>query len=179
MTQQLKFIRNGGETRRYHTWPVLRQQNVAEHSFNVAMICSWLARQETPGIGAALLMAALTHDLAEHQMGDLPAPVKRALPDYAEGTFREVWGGLENKMLIDQGLDWEQLLSDKEKHWLKLADAAEGCFYCIREREMGNRLIDEVYNNFIDYCIKEFNGDSETEASLIRYIDAEWVRVVS
>jgi len=185
--ETLDFIRNGGETRRYHTIPVLRSQNVAEHSFHVAMLCSWLVGHSVPGIGAALLMAALTHDLAEHKMGDLPAPVKRSLPDYeqSEGEarpFRQVWDDLEQEHLEAAELNWDHVLTPFERRILKLADAAEGCLYCIRERAMGNRLITEVFGNFLSYTEKLINdrtvgvneAQCDQEATLLAYINFEW-----
>lgn len=179
--EQLAFIRNGGETRRYHTWPVLRSQNIAEHSFHVAMLCAWLAGQEPPGIGANLLMAALCHDLAEHKMGDLPAPVKRGLPDYPSHdgqplrTFREVWDDIEQEHLEAVELNWEHTLTGQERRWLKLADAAEGCFYCIRERAMGNQLIAEVFGNFLGYV--ESLNPTHAEFDMLAYINNEWEKV--
>lgn len=179
--EQLTFVRNGGETRRYHTWPVLRPQTVAEHSFHVAMLVAWLAGQEPPGIGSNLLMAALCHDLAEHKMGDIPAPVKRSMPDvtddrYCDGPmpFRTFWDAQEQKFLNEHQLDWEATLSEQEIHWLKLADAADGCLYCIRERAMGNKLINEVYANFRDYTRKLVVNDFEEQ--LLDYVDQEWER---
>lgn len=172
--RQLTFGRNGGETRRYHTWPVLRQQTVAEHSCHVALIVAWLAGHRAPGVSVPLLMAALTHDLAEHKMGDVPAPVKRSLPNYPDQSFRQAWDKLEQGHLETAGLDWEHMLNDEEKRWLKLADAADGCFYCVRERAMGNRLINEVYANFRRYMGDLITFDVAEEQQLMDYIDAEW-----
>lgn len=180
----LDFIINGGETVRYHTWPVLRRQNVGEHSFRVAMLCGWLAGQhaegEKPvGIGANLLMAALTHDLAEHQMGDLPAPVKRGLPDVIPSgdarPFREYWDFLENRLLAEVGLDWAHTLNEYEKRILKLADAACGALYCARERMMGNKLIDPVFDNFYAYATEKAANNPE-EVELMRHIRNSWAQ---
>lgn len=174
----LDFIRNGGETRRYHTWPVLRQQNVAEHSFHVAMLCAWLCKQHGFEPSQRLLMAALTHDLAEHQMGDIPSPTKRRLPDYGETTFRKAWGDLEQALRKDAGLEWESGLTQLETYLLKLADAAEGALYCIRERAMGNLLIREVFGNFRSYVaeLAQIQNDGVSRR-LVELIDEEWERV--
>lgn len=179
----LEYIRNGGETRRYHTWPVLRSQTVAEHSFHVAMLYSLMASAHEPtaeepiSLGVIGLMSALTHDLAEWEMGDLPAPVKRALPDDADGrSFRETWGVMEQDRLADVGLDWEQHQQPLERRWLKLADSMEGCLYCIRERAMGNKLINTPFMNFRSY-VRELFGDEEpsaVELEIINYIDDAW-----
>jgi 5'-deoxynucleotidase YfbR-like HD superfamily hydrolase len=174
--QRLDFIRNGGETRRYHTWPVLRQQTVAEHSFHVAMLYSMLSMDADPanGVGCTTrgLMAALTHDLAEHKFGDMPAPAKRELgaifPD-----FRAVYGAMEGGELARAGLEWESMLLPTELRWLKLADAMEGCLYCIRERAMGNKLIVTVFGNFRSY-VSLLLTDAEIEQNITTYIDDQW-----
>lgn len=183
MSAALDFIRNGGETKRYHTWPTLRIQNVGEHSFNVAMLCAWLVGHEAPGIGANLLMAALTHDMAEWKMGDLPAPVKRSMPDvitpFSAGpnpstTFRAHWGAMEESLLSQHSLDWAHTLTPLEARVLKLADAADGCLYCTRERAMGNKLITPVFINFNAYFAEVLDVTNERELALMAYINREW-----
>lgn len=175
---QLKFIENAAETTRYHTWPVLRRQNIGDHSYKVAMLCSFIVGREE--ITAALLMAALTHDLAEHVMGDLPAPVKRSLPNMVDGKsgelkeFRNVWDGIEEYTLAGVGLDWNKTLTAYEHHVLKLADAADGCLYCIRERSMGNKLITSVWANYHRYFLEVANYESAKERELGKYIAAGW-----
>lgn len=151
MSKQLDFIRRGGVTRRFHTERVLHHQNVAEHSHGVAMICAWLADD---AISTALIMSALCHDLAEHIMGDVPAPSKRGLPAYTGDTtrsFKEVFEELESDLLREVDLHFEDHLTATEKRWLKLADAAECGFFCVRERELGNRTLGDVFSNVIQY----------------------------
>lgn len=179
----LNFIRDGGETKRFHTWPVLKEQNIAEHSFGVALLCAFLSTAEQPGMTGALLMAALSHDLVEHQTGDMPAPVKRSVPfgaymdDHSEVDFRTAWDAWEDELLEKAGFPWLKLLSDKEKRILKVADAAEGALYCCRERAFGNKLITPCYKNFINYFNTEVmrdGGTSEAERILYRFIQNRW-----
>jgi 5'-deoxynucleotidase YfbR-like HD superfamily hydrolase len=180
--ETLEFIIFGGESKRFHTWPVLKEQRIDSHSFHVAMLCALMARgndpRKGPSLTVPLLMAALTHDLAEHRMADLPAPVKRALPDYPEGSFRKVWGGMENALLAEHDMNWEPQLSTRELRWLKLADAMEGALYCIRERMMGNRYIDVPFHNFRSYIaeiqLQRLNGEEPTVLAIISYIDDMW-----
>ena len=152
MNYDLEFIRNAGETRRFHTWPVLRQQNVAEHSWHVTMLLWYIFGGQEPGIRFQVLMAALTHDMAEWMVGDIPSPAKRRMSeDMGVTDFRTKWGAMEDKILADQGLDWNELLNDQERNMLKLVDSMDGALYCIRERAMGNKLIEPCYRNFISY----------------------------
>lgn len=173
LEQQIEFIYSGGEVKRYHTWPMLREDKVGTHSFRVAMLVFLLAGQKEPGIRVPLLMAALCHDLAEQKYGDIPAPAKREMPDYGGATFRTTFGNMEEALLADVALDWQFQLTDEERRILKLADAADGALTCIRERAMGNKLIRTVYHNFRRY-VGEVAGVDEAECRLVEHIDDMW-----
>lgn len=177
--EQLEFIRNAGETRRFHTWPVLRQQNVAEHSWHVTMLLWFIFGKQAPGVTLPVLMAALTHDAAEWQVGDLPAPAKRNMgarfPD-----FRAEWGRMEEELLAEHEWNWDKFLTEPQRAMVKLCDSMDGAFYCIRERAMGNKLIEPCYRNFVSYVEElvekhyppdvPFKPDSETAASNTRRV---------
>lgn len=181
--ETLDFILNGAETKRYHTWPTLREQTVGAHSFSVAMLVALIAQGADPhggeGLTLPLIMAALTHDLAEHKLGDLPAPAKRSLPALANGmSFRAHWGVMEVELLKGVNLDWEGMLGPQQLRWLKLADSMDGALWCLRERAMGNTLIRTVFSNFRSY-IEELSPHSCEETSsvvkdIIAYIDDMW-----
>jgi len=145
--RDLEFMWHGGGTIRFHGIPTLLTDRVGHHSYNVACIIMRLR----PLASAKLLRAALKHDMAEHIVGDMPAPTKRALPDYGDhATFREVFGGHEEDTAREHGIDLEQDLEDHETWVLKFADAADGFRFCVDERRMGNahpRLV---------YCADEF-----------------------
>lgn len=181
----IDFIFNGGATKRYHTWPVLHNQRVDSHSFGVAMLVAHMALSANPedgqGLTVPLLMAALTHDLAEHVVGDLPAPAKRNMSEMLDmeySDFRAKWGEMEEKLLEDNGLNWDYALTDTQRRWLKLADAMEGAIFCIRERSMGNSTIAVVFANFRSY-IRELLLANEEPAVLeiVNYIDDMWEQV--
>lgn len=142
--RDLDFMWSGGETRRYHGFRLLMEDTVGHHSFNVACIIMRLR----PDASAHLLRAALKHDMAEHVAGDMPAPTKRALPDYlmlpephrrdTPRTFREVFGEYEDSLMAAAGVSTEDLMPCEE--WvLKLADALDGMRFCIQELRLGNR----------------------------------------
>ena len=82
MKEKLQFIMEGGSVLRYHTRPGIRTDTDAHHMHGVAVLCSLLAgtdAQGRSGASASLLLAALTHDLAEQAASDMSAPSKRAL----------------------------------------------------------------------------------------------------
>lgn len=178
MRDQLKFLMDAGETRRFHTVPVLREQRVDSHSWRLALLLYVLYGQEEPGVSMILLMAALAHDGAEQIVGDLPAPSKRNMDEVLSGlkhfggkSFRDHWGDMEQKLLSKVGMDFEKYLNDEEKRRLKLCDSMEGMLYCLREREMGNQKIAECFANFHSYVWKLLIHD---EAEKTEISDREW-----
>jgi 5'-deoxynucleotidase YfbR-like HD superfamily hydrolase len=150
----LNFMWRGGYTERYHTWPTLLKDTVGHHSYNVACIIMHLR----PDCSVALLKAALLHDVAEHRTGDMPAPIKRALPDYPDGTFRSAYAQMEELHMAEAGIEYP-LLTAEEAWVLKLADSMDGMRFCIQERRMGNQGIAEVFENFRSYVSELMYGE--------------------
>lgn len=127
-----------GQTQRYHTELLLKPQDVAQHSYNVAWLC-WELSSMSPS--ANLIMAALSHDAGERWTGDMPAPAKRAIPG-----MRAALDKLEMERVTyhgaEQAVGWN--LTGNEARILKLADALEGAHFCLRELKLGNRIIVDV-----------------------------------
>ena len=141
IAERLKFIVAGSEVERYHTVRTLTTETVGHHSHGVAMICVMLRGCQ---VGKDLLLAALAHDLAEHQLGDIPSPAKR---EYGIG---EQVNALEEKLLKSVDLDVE--LDRDDARTLKLADIAQGAIFCAREMQLGNRGMKVVYDRYKSYA---------------------------
>lgn len=127
--ETVAFIERGGRTLRCHTQPMLQSQTVAAHSYGVAWWCYLLAGE---GCGADLIMAALAHDMAEHETGDVPSPTKEAL------GIRGLLDSYEERLMRGACLPIFDLEPDS-KRILKLADSLELMQHCVRERQYGNR----------------------------------------
>lgn len=155
--KDLTFIFDGGAVGRFHTAQVIKPNTVAEHSFGVAWFC-YILSDKKPSVN--LLMAALAHDLAEQEVGDVPAPAKRAL------GLKTEFAELENHILQDHDLYFE--LNDKELHILKLADCFDGVMYCIREMSLGNHRAAVIARRYFSY-INEMPL-SPAEASLLNVV---------
>lgn len=175
--EQLDFLYNGGETRRFHTHPVLREQRVDAHSWGVAGLCHYFMGNN---IRPHLLLAAMYHDLAEHKVGDIPAPAKRGMSELMP-DFHTRWGAMERMLLVQNShqdprwsFEWESHLTPNEQRILKLADAGEGALYCIRERMMGNKLIGICYSNFRKYIGEIIDHTFKQEDDFATYIDDMW-----
>jgi 5'-deoxynucleotidase YfbR-like HD superfamily hydrolase len=69
-------------TRRWHTRPVTREQSVAEHCHQVALLSLYLAPDALSVSDLlALVRLALVHDAHESEWGDIPFPAKQAMVD--------------------------------------------------------------------------------------------------
>lgn len=156
------------------------EENIAEHSHNVAVIAHALCVIGNKKFGknynaerCALL--ALYHDTTEVITGDMPTPVK-----YGSEEMRSVYKNVEalagNRlldMLPQEFRDEYDPLFNKdpkdEKLWkiVKAADKIDALIKCINETRMGNRefekaldaqekLIDEINMPEVEYFRKEF-----------------------
>jgi 5'-deoxynucleotidase YfbR-like HD superfamily hydrolase len=133
----------------------------AAHSFGVAMLCSLLVGVTSQGhtkASASLLMAALTHDLAEQFTGDVSAPAKRHL------GMRQQLHDLEQQELRKYGLDYEQHLTVVELQALDLADCMDGLLYCCRELSLGNKNVQLVWRKYCSYVEATLTEPAITEA---------------
>lgn len=165
LTQQLEAIIGGGHTRRFHTVNTIQTNSVGHHSFGVALLCYFLTGRNP---SRQLLMAALTHDMAEQFTGDMPAPAKRAM------GIRESFGAIEEHAL--QTLHLSFPLDSGDSMILKMADVLDGMLFCITERRLGNVGIEGAYNNFRGYAVGVLsaNGVAYDEHDLFNAIDEMW-----
>lgn len=120
----LADVMRAEDVQRWSMVRVLRPQNVAEHSWKVAMLAWRLCQYEgfDPLRTAEVVMCALTHDLSEVLTGDLPSPTKRLLGASTkpvrdlEGNTRVMGKALHTK---DQAIE----------HLIKCADLVESVLF--------------------------------------------------
>lgn len=141
MKEKLTFIMSGADVKRYHTVPTIQIETVGHHSHGVACLAAML----DPNASRELLMAALMHDLSEHQTGDIPAPAKR---EYGIG---DQVNNLELRLMKEAGLPFPGL-SKEDSRTLKLADIAQGALFCANEISMGNTRMNVVFDRYISYA---------------------------
>jgi 5'-deoxynucleotidase YfbR-like HD superfamily hydrolase len=137
--ERVLFARRGSRVLRYHTHGPIRPDTVGQHSHGVGMLCIVL-RAGNPG--EALLKAALTHDLAEHVLGDIPSPAKRAMD-------RQKLNTMEHDLL--RAARFEVELTEFDGWVLKLADILDGMLFCTEELTIGNHSLDDVFETYFDY----------------------------
>lgn len=152
MRSTLEFISAGSEVVRYHTVTTLQRETVGHHSHGVACLVALL----NPEASRELLLAALWHDLAEHQTGDIPSPAKR---EYGIGDQVDK---LERRLMIEAGVAYPEL-SAADSRVLKLADIAHGALFCVREMSLGNQRMRAVYNRYMSYAAQMLLAGREKE----------------
>lgn len=141
MKLSLDFCLAGADVKRFHTVATLIPETVGHHSHGVACIAMLL----DPNASRELIIAALLHDLSEHQTGDIPSPTKR---EYGIG---EHVSELEERLLSESG--WVNPKLDRfEARTLKLADIAHGALTCLKEISMGNSRLRTVFDRYMSYA---------------------------
>jgi 5'-deoxynucleotidase YfbR-like HD superfamily hydrolase len=117
-----------GRVKRFHTTD-LAPQTIASHSWAVALIVATIYPKNI-AVPAKLLLAALTHDCAEHVTGDIHSPAMKLCPELGM-----VLAGMERKYNTEAGIEYE--LTDRERHILKWADVLECALYAEHQENMG------------------------------------------
>lgn len=143
LLEEVMLYRDAGAVKRYHTVRMLRQQDLASHSFGVLMLIKTI----DPNCSKNLLLAALHHDLPELITGDIPAPAKRASADLSVR--------LEELEKGTAPLHQDFGLMPVEEALLKWCDTFELVLHCTEEYLMGNNYAKAPLTKGLSWC----NGD--------------------
>lgn len=167
MTQTEKwlyFLMEGSQVVRFHSRPTLKPITDGQHQHGVAMLCIYLCEGKP---SANLLMAALTHDMAEQAASDMSSPAKRAL---GLGAVLEAY---EHVHLTRHGFGhWAELTMEEERT-LYIADQFEGMLSCVRERFYGNAYVCLPMRKWIKW-MTEYKLADGAELDLYRAIVSLW-----
>jgi|TARA_R100001443_G_C3298773_1_gene164713 5'-deoxynucleotidase YfbR-like HD superfamily hydrolase len=138
----------GGHVSRYHTRPeVGNNQDVASHSWRALVILTTL----WPDISKEAILWVIYHDVAEAELGDLPATTKWNYPEIAT-LYKKAEQKYEKR--LDLPLNENLTKSDQRK--IKISDMLELVFHCKRQTQMGNTLALPIYLRGIDYLKDNF-----------------------
>lgn len=112
---------------RWHTHPLLcgSGDRIDAHSARVAV----LILQFAPDAPARLLRAAITHDLGEALVGDLPGPVKRHHPAISAAAAQ-----IERAALVKMGFAPPDDLDERERLLLALCDGLDAYLWAVTHR---------------------------------------------
>lgn len=161
--KHLFYARSGAKVIRFHTRRVIHRQNMAEHSWGVAKLCDVLTKGQA---SAQLLRYALDHDMGELETGDIPATTKWKHP-----KLKAALSEVEDRYLDRNGFATE-LNNAEELLVFKWADMLEFAFYCLDEKQLGNKNVEQGFQNAVDYLLKlEYH---ELGHDVLRQLCAAW-----
>ena len=152
-------------TARWHSLEIVGGQTVGDHTCGV----HWIAREIAPANNARieLFHAIVNHDMAESLTGDCPRSVLYA-------NKPEEIDEAERRVLSDHGLDVE--LTEEEQAVLKAADSLEGMLFCVAQRRLGNRNLDEAYRRYHETVEGLWEAVPGVQGFL-RYVEDKWGEV--
>lgn len=142
--QYVRFIeklRGMNSAVRWNQHPHIKSENIAAHSFHVAIFALVLGKMAgfTDEATHYSVTCAVMHDVEESITTDLPAPIKRRVADG--------WAQLVTIAVAELFLDAEPLKKyamDGDTPIIKLADSFAALMYCDNEMNMGNILFKDI-----------------------------------
>jgi 5'-deoxynucleotidase YfbR-like HD superfamily hydrolase len=138
--------RFGGLVRRYHTWPVLREQNNAEHSWQVARLFHLLFDVNSAA-PAKIYHYIRYHDSGELLSGDVPYTAKKDRTFLRDELRRVEKAGLER-----QGIQLPDLTAS-ELDAVKVCDLVEMFEYGCEELRRGNSYAIPYIRQTMDHAL--------------------------
>lgn len=161
---------------RYSGTRVNLRENLAEHSYYVALISDILSKDISERYDIKIdreqvLRYALVHDLEEMYTGDIIWPVKSLSPALAN-ELNIVWGkllseGIGQKFpknigdeILSNHKNYEDFKYDKlENRIVKFSDGVQVIMYSLSELESGNHYFNETIINTRDWMNDKWGDD--------------------
>ena len=138
----LSKILNSGSVVRYHCTLIDHKQNVAEHSWETAVIL----KRIYPSCSVELMLYALTHDCGELMTGDIAAPVKKENP-----LVKEIFDKME-KDYVENTLDLHHpVFNHSEMLAIKHADVLSGLYFTTRRIKCGDQNAVPIRDKWLKY----------------------------
>jgi 5'-deoxynucleotidase YfbR-like HD superfamily hydrolase len=160
--------RRAGRVLRYHTWPHIRPQTVAEHCWQATRIlmAMW------PDVPPHLIRHMMFHDVGEVVTGDPPYPLKSSSP-----TLKAALDGVESDahlaMCLPWGLPAPLKLAEAEAVVTKLADLIEMWEWGLDEVALGSHEAELVVTRCRDAFVvlaDRLEPDHPARAGYERYV---------
>lgn len=153
------FLRFSGGVKRYHTWPTIQTQTVAEHTWNVLRIYYELFGPPSPEV----TVYTLFHDAPELYTGDPPFPIKRDNPDLKAGYDR-----LDAEFMRNHRIP-EIPVTDEDKIRIKVCDLLEMWEFGLVDMKMGNTLATLILTRCEDAAVEIASRLSPAEYEKVRH----------
>lgn len=162
-------------------WGLMRntiEENIAEHSLEVAIIAHALAVIGNTYFSKKLnaehiAVLAIMHDTTEIITGDLPTPIKYFAPEIRD-SYKKVEkiaaGQLISELPEEMQAEYKKVMIEEENEdwkYVKAADKLSAYIKCIEEKNMGNtdfdkaeitikKAIDDMKMEEVEYFVKHF-----------------------
>lgn len=152
----INAIRNGGNVERFHTTKMICRQNVAQHSFNAALLGHHIACVYLNGLPSAnvdpntISLHMLLHDISEQATGDVPSYTKKHYPSLKAilDNAEQAWA--KNNLSADMAYGYDKdNLTIEERIICKFVDQYECAMTCLEEIAMGNSGFTEIYGRCV------------------------------
>lgn len=170
--------RAAGEVRRYSTWRTIRQQNVAEHTWQILriLLTVW------PSAPRNVLIYAVVHDMGE-MAGDIQYPFKNMFPELRAGS-EKAENYVQHMQRREIGIpEVKHPLSPFETQVFKLCDNLEMWEFGMVEVNMGNKYAQIVVDRMKEATAqnlqnlkdmettKQYQDNAEVIVAVQRYIN--------
>jgi 5'-deoxynucleotidase YfbR-like HD superfamily hydrolase len=142
--------------KRYHAWPTIRTETVAEHSHGVALIYMRMFTDPVhagDGIAVSAVRWILENDLAELWTGDAPFPVKVRFPSMKE-AHREV----EREANVALGVRQPRFENHVVRR-IKACDLLQMYLFGLHELRMGNNYARPIVRDAMTEAVLVVAGD--------------------
>ena len=183
--------------RRCNTYPTVRDEDVAQHSFYVALLSYFIAREYNQNAGQHnlhvhmwddehrvpifdpeyILKAALFHDLEEVYTSDIPAPIK--------GLFSDLEAEIKNYLSMlhkdaGEAVHWiDQYTNasndDINGKLVHIIDRLELAWYCYEEVQRGNQDIRKM----LEICITIITVAHHNFTEMVKQYSPTFVALLS
>lgn len=157
--------RFAGAVRRYHTWPTIQQQTVADHTWNVIRV--WWS--VFGPLTAEESTYALWHDAGELLLGDLPFPVKAE-----RAALKTVCDVVEAEgLLMLLGFNPLRGASETTRLRCKVADLVEMHEFGVTELLLGNKLAQPIIEDTWSALVVLLRRlESEVSGKIVGYVNS-------
>ncbi len=152
--------RLAGQVRRYHTWMVLHQQSIGEHSWQCMRIWWQIWGPLPPEVTTYFIW----HDAGELVAGDLPFPVKAKNP-----VLKDTMDELEDRAVKAMGGPAGHPPDGYNKIRAKACDLIDMYEYGLHERRLGNQYAEPIITDTYT-ALRKLSLSSEDQFAVSAYL---------
>jgi 5'-deoxynucleotidase YfbR-like HD superfamily hydrolase len=155
--------------KRYHAWPTIRIETIAEHSHGVAMIYLRLFdpvdSNQNDNVALRAVRWILENDLAELWSGDAPFPVKVRFP-----AMKEAHRQVEREANVALGVR-QPSLPDFVVRRIKACDLLQMYLFGLHELRMGNNYARPIVRDAMTEAVLVVAGDAVATRRITQFAE--------